>query len=144
MAVADSTSTFIAWWGAGLSTLLAIVKFFELWRDRFQVEVSYNFTGSTSIGNEVLIRNLSDRPLILTYWELLYCSDHMLKRKFESFESAEYDAGDSRLNAHSTLTLHFAEANYFAVGTKALNGRRIYIRLHIAGRRPILRLVYAQ
>jgi hypothetical protein len=71
MAVAETGSSLIAWWGAGLSTLLAVVKLFELWRDRFRVDVSYNFTGNESIGNEILIRNLSSRPLILAYWELL-------------------------------------------------------------------------
>jgi hypothetical protein len=136
-------STLIAWWGADLSTLLAIIKLFELWRDRFRVEVSHNFTGSESIGNEVLIRNLSNRPLILTYWELLYCSGHWPRRTFEPLESAEFDSGDRRLEPYATHPLHFADANYFSWGHKALNGRRIFILLHIAGRKPILKLVYA-
>lgn len=144
MPAAESGSALIAWWGAGLSTLLAIVKVFEVWRDRFRVEVSGNFTGSESIGNEILIRNLSSRPLILTYWELLYCSGRWPRRSFESFESADFDSGDRRLEPYATHTLHFAEQNYFSWGYKVLKGRRIFIRLHVAGRRPMLRLVYAQ
>lgn len=143
MSAAESGSTLIAWWGAGLSTLLAIVKLLELWRDRFRVEVSHNFTGSESIGNEVLIRNLSNRPLIITYWELLYCSGRWPQRTFEPLESADFDSGDRRLEPYATHTLHFADANYFSWGHKALNGRRIVILLHIAGRKPILKLVYA-
>jgi hypothetical protein len=65
-------STLIAWWGGVLSTLLALVKLWELWRDRFQVEISFNFTGSQEIGNEILVRNLSSRTFILAHWQLLY------------------------------------------------------------------------
>lgn len=144
MAAAETGSALIAWWGAGLSTLLALVKLFELWRDRFRIDVSYNFTGNESIGNEVLIRNLSSRPLILTHWELLYCTGCWPRRRFESFESAEFDAGDRKLEPYATHTLHFADANYFSWGHKVLKGRRIFIQLHIAGRKPIMKLVYAQ
>ena len=144
MTVSDPVSTLIAWWGAGLSTLLALVKFYELWRDRSRVDVSYKFTGDPSIGNEILIRNLSHRPQILAHWELLYCSGRWPRQDFESFESAENDAGDHRIEPHTTFTLRFAEANYFNWGHKALNGRSIYIRLYFAGRRAILRKVYAQ
>jgi hypothetical protein len=144
MAAAESGSALIAWWGAGLSTLLAIVKIVELWRDRFRIDVSYNFTGDVGIGNEVLIRNLSNRPLILTHWELLYCSGRWPRRSFEPLESADFDSGDRRLEPYATHTLHFTGANYFSWGHKSLKGRRIFILLHVAGRKPILRLVYAQ
>lgn len=139
---AEPGSAYIAWWGAGLSTLLALVKLYELWQNRFRVEVGCVFTSDESIGNEVLIRNLSNRPLIITYWELLYCSGRWPHTKFESFESAEFDDGDDRLDPNETRTLSFSEANYFATTPKALKGRRIYIRLYFAGRKSIIRLVH--
>jgi hypothetical protein len=37
---------------------------------------------------------------------------------------------------------HFAGERYFDWGYKALNGRAIYIYLHIAGRKRIIRKVY--
>lgn len=144
MSAAESTTAFIAWWGAGLSTLLAAVKLFELWRDRFRIEVSYNFTGHESIGNEILIRNLSDRSLILTHWELFYCSGRWPRRSFEPLQSAEFDSGDHRLEPHTTHTLRFSEENYFDWGHKVLSGRRIFVRIHVAGRQPILKVVYPQ
>ena len=143
MTAAESGSELIAWWGAGLSTLLAIVKLLEFWRDRFRLEVSCNLTGSESIGNEILIRNLSNRPIIITYWELLYCSGRWPQRTFEPLESADFDSSDRRLEPYATDTLRFADANYFSWGQKVLNGRRVFILLHIAGRKPILKLVYA-
>ena len=124
--------------------MLALVKLYELWRDRFRVDISYNFTGSESVGNEILIRNLSGRPIILAHWELLHCAGRWPSRRFERFESAEFDDGDRRIEPHTTHVLRFADENYFSWSHTALNGRSIYIRLHVAGRRPILRFVYAQ
>ena len=139
----EPSSTYLAWWGAGLSTVLALVKLWELWQNRFRVEVGGNFTSSESIGNEVLVRNLSSRPIIITYWELLYCSGRWPCRKFEPFESAEYDDGDYKLDPHATRMLTFADANHFVTSPKALKDRRIYIRLHFAGRRSMLELLHA-
>ena len=120
MPVAESNSSSIAWWGAGLSTLLGVVKLYELWRDRFRVDISCNFTGNESIGNDVLIRNISSHPLILAHWELLYCSGHWPQRSFGPLKSADFDAGDQRLEPYATHTLHFAEQNYFDWGVQGV------------------------
>jgi hypothetical protein len=137
-------STLIAWWGAVLSTLLALAKLWELWRDRFQIEISRNFTSSPEIGNEILIRNLSSRAFILAHWELIYGTGRWPARRFTPLASPDYyDAGDLRVEPHSTHTLPFRDEEHFDWGVDALKGRRLFIRLHIAGRRPILRLVYA-
>ena len=53
----------LALWGAGLSTALALVKMWELWSSRSRVEVSYAFSGGPD-GNDIIIRNLSDKPMI--------------------------------------------------------------------------------
>jgi len=134
----------IAWWGAGLSTLLALIKLWELWRNRFQFEVSYNFAGDPEIGNKVLIRNLSSQSFLLTHWELCYCKGYWPFRTFQEIESADHDATDRKVEPQSTLILTFSEATHFDWGTKALNGRRIFIRIWFAGRRPAYRKVYAQ
>ncbi|MDR3401746.1 MAG: hypothetical protein P4L99_04530 [Chthoniobacter sp.] len=137
-----SGTSLIAWWGASLSTLLALIKLWEIWRQRFRVEISYNFTSETDIGNKVLIRNLTGSPIILTHWELLYSSGYWPFRRFEPLESSEHDSGDCRIDAHATRVLSFSEANYFDTGPTSLKGRAIVIRLHIAGRRPVLCQVY--
>ena len=58
---------YLALWGAALSSLLAVVKFWEIWRNRRRVEISHSFS-SQEMGNEVTIRNLSSTPQIITYW----------------------------------------------------------------------------
>jgi hypothetical protein len=137
------TSDYLALWGAGLSTLLAVIKVWEMWSNRFRLEVSHTFASSPEIGNEVVIRNLSGQPVILTCWELQHRSGRWPFAKFESFESAEHDTGDVTIQAHSTYTLRFTEANHFAWSSRALRGRSIVIRLCLAGRRPTTRLVFA-
>jgi hypothetical protein len=139
----DPWASFLAWWGAGLSTLLAVVKLWELWRDRVRVDVSYNFREGMERGNDILIRNLSPDPLILEHWELVYSSGRWPRRRFEPLLLPDPDAGDIRIEEHTSHTLHFAEQNYFAWGHRALKGRAIAIRLHFAGRRSILRSVYS-
>ena len=134
--------TFVACWGAGLSTLLAMVKLWETWRDRFQIDVGCNLTSSPEIGNEIFIRNLTGRPAILSYWELFYCSGSWPFRKYSEISSPGPDAYDLRVDAHSSTTLGFSEADHFEWGEKTLKGKKIYIRLHFAGRRPVLRKVY--
>lgn len=136
-------SNAIAWWGAGLSTLLALIKLWELWRDRFRLQVGYNFRGNEDLGNEVIIRNLSTRPVVLTYWELLYCTGRFPNRTLEAFRDPGADVEDIQIAPHTSYALTFSEQDHFDWGVRALNGRAIYVRLHLAGRRPILRKVYS-
>jgi hypothetical protein len=119
---ANEAQSIVAWWGAVLSTLLAIVKLWELWRDRFRLEIGYNFTGKEEEGNTIIVRNLSGKPVILSWWEVLYVSGRWPRRKFEDAAYPDYDAGDERIEPHSSLQLHFVENNHFAWGHKALKG----------------------
>ena len=133
---------YIAWWGAVLSTLLALAKLFELWRERFRIDVGYGFTGDDHQGNDIHIRNLSSKPITLGYWELFY-RPHLWPLKKDSYiASPEADTYDLKIEPHSSKTLNFSGPDHFSWSWKAMKGRRIYIRLHIAGRRPVLKRVY--
>lgn len=132
----------VAWWGAGLSTLLALVKLWELWRDRFRINIGYNMTGNPDIGNEIHIRNLSGTPAILCYWELFYRSHTWPFTRDKAIDSPGADACDIRIDPHSTKTFRFREADHSDWDWKTMKGRRIYIRLHIAGRQPVVKRVY--
>ena len=133
----------IALWGAGLSTTLAFIKIWEVWSSRRRIEVSYGFVGIPEVGNDIIIRNLSDKPMIVTYWELLFCERKSLKWIPYKNENPEEDTQDLCIAAHSSETLHFRDQYYFEWGHKALGGKRLYLKLHIAGRRKALkRLVY--
>lgn len=138
----ETNVNFLAWWGAGLSTLLALVKLWEIWRDRFRIDVGYGFTGDPGMGNEVHIRNLSGTPIILSYWELFYRPHLWPVRKDSEIHSPLDDAHDLKIDAHSSKTLSFTGMDHFDWGWKAMKGQRICIRLHIAGRRPLVKRLY--
>ena len=133
----------IALWGAVLSTLLASVKFYEIWQARTQIEVSYSFTSNPEIGNEVIIRNLSNKPILITYWELFWQHRNWGKLITDDGTFPDYDYKDKKLDAHSSTSIHFAESDHFGWGAKALGKNKIFIHLHIAGKnKPIRKKVY--
>ncbi len=133
----------IAIWGAGLSTILAFVKFWEIWQNRIKIEVSYNFTSNPDIGNLVIIRNLSSTPIIITYWELLWCKWGWFCRKPADNIGPDEFNEDLKLSGHSSTKLTFLERDHFDWSSSALGKNKIYLRLHVAGKaRPILKKVY--
>lgn len=133
---------YIALWGAVLSTVLALIKMWEFWQTRFRIEIGHGFTGSLEMGNDIHIRNLSSNPAILCYWELFY-RDHLWPLKKDTYiSSPEADTCDIRIEQHSSKTFNFNGQDHFSWNWKAMKGRRIYIRLHFAGRRSITRKVY--
>ena len=132
----------LAVWGAGLSTILAVVKLWEVWSNRFRMNVSHVFTSCPHEGNTVMIRNLSGRPVILEYWELFYGSGIWPFTKTQDIASPGPDAKDRRIESHSSDALIFAGPDHFSWGPDVLKGRKIYIRLHIAGRWPVKKRVF--
>ncbi len=130
----------IAVWGAILSTFLA---FREIWKTRTQIEVSYNFTGNIEIGNTVTIRNTSETPITISYWELLWLERKLFKWKHNKVISPDEYFGDLKIDGHSSTTLHFSNTDYFDWGVNSLDKSKIYLRLYLAGKRkPILKKVF--
>lgn len=115
----------------------------ELWRARVRIEVGYNFTGDENIGNNVIVRNLGGTPLIITYWELIWRQRTLFGWKQSDTIGPEEDNDDIKVGAHSSIKLPFCEINHFDWDVSALGRRKIFLRLHLAGRsRPIWRKVY--
>jgi hypothetical protein len=132
----------IALWGAGLSTLLAFIKIWEIWSARRRIEVSYGFYDA-DVGNDIIIRNLSDKPIIVTYWELLFCMREGIKWVSYRNENPAEFTRDIFIQGHTSKKLNFRGTDYFDWGYKALEGKRLYLILYIAGKRkPVKRLVY--
>ncbi len=122
----------------------AIIKLYEMWRDRFRIEISYNFRSLPDIGNDITIRNLSPKSITLTHWSLIYVSGKWPTRHYTPMASPEYDFNDIEIKANSSHTLTFSDISHFDWGATSLRGRRIFIRIYTAGRKPITRLVYPQ
>jgi len=132
----------MAVWGGLLSTGLAGIKVFEWWRDRDRVDISFGSSTSVEHGNQIQIRNLSNRPIIITHWELFFAFDSKGERDYEPFDSDDYDDGDLTIAAHASKQWNFCEARYFSTSDKHLRGRSIYLRLSIAGRKDLTTKLY--
>lgn len=100
-------------WGALLSTALACVRMWELWMRRFRVEVGTMFTTSEDIGHRVSVRNLSDNPLILEYWQVVRLSGHWPRTRETSLVSPGAEVEDIAIPGHSTMPFTFAEQDHF-------------------------------
>lgn len=136
-------ATPLAIWGAALSTFLAGIKVWEVWRARVRIEIGYSFTSDENIGNDVIVRNLSGTPLLVTYWELVWRKRGLLGWKESHLVSPELGNEDIKVNPHSSFKLTFNEMDYFSTNHDIMAGRKIFIRLYIAGRSwPMLRKVY--
>jgi hypothetical protein len=137
-----SNSAILTWWGACLSTLLACIKIWEIWRDRLRLEVGYSFTDCEDVGNKIFIRNTSPRTIIVTHWDLLSAPRAGLMGKpVEHICSADWDYEGESVQPGSTITLLFAESTFFSWPTSVSKSRKILLRLHIAGRRPVVLVV---
>ena len=136
-------TTVLAIWGAVLSTFLAAMRSWEIWRNRTRLEVGYNFTSSPSIGNEIIIRNLVASPVLITYWELQWRPKGWFSRKLLKTILPNEFSQDLKLDGHSSTTLSFKDQEYFATDTPTPEPSRIFLRLSVAGKtRPILKRVY--
>jgi len=133
---------YIAWWGAGLSTMLALVKFYELWKSRFRIDVGYAFCGDIHQGNNIHIRNLSSHSIILADWELFYRSCWWPFKKDMHINSSGISASDLRIAPYSSTTFNFSGQYYFSWNREGIRKRKIYMRLYVVGRSPVLKRVY--
>ena len=121
----------IAAWGALVSTILAVR---EYWKSRLKIEIGFSSASLPDIGNKIFIRNNSDKPIIVTYWEVIY------KRwKFLPFSQSICVISDEffldfQVSSNSSRTLEFVNQDYFSCSPKVLKGRKLYFRLYIAGK----------
>lgn len=142
MPVADiKIPELLAIWGAVLSTVLFIFKLVEVLNNRLKIDADFISSSNESNGHKIKIRNLSNKTFIVAYWELILCLPFNNKSDGEHIAYADIDS-DHRMDPYATMTLNFTDSNYFSITEKFLKGRNIYIRLHIAGRKPIYKLVY--
>jgi hypothetical protein len=134
---------YIALWGAVLSTILGLIKIYELWSSRRKVEITCYFDSRPEVGNDVIVRNISDKQIILTYWQLLFYKKEKFRwKEFNSEEPCE-DAHDILIPPHSSKKFNFSEQYYFSWGVKAMENKRIYFKIFIAGKkRPIKSLMH--
>ena len=125
--------------GAGLSTLLAVMKIAEVWARRLRIRIDARLDAwGAGSGHTIYVRNLGESPVTVEYWAVcgvlgprwlwrLRPSKILVDARDVGFESGRIPERDS-------LKLNFQDANYFNADWKEDEGSRIYLRLSIAGR----------
>ena len=132
----------IAVWAAVLSTILALIKIWEIWKTRIRIEVSYSFMGIPEEGNQVIIRNLSPTPIIITYWDLQWRKRKLFIKPTFTIGPNEFNE-DIKISGHTSHKLIFRDQDHFDWGPSSLGKNKIYLLLHIAGKKwPSLKKVY--
>lgn len=113
----------------------------DIW-DRFakpRIAVHRTLNGSGSgEPNYIYLTNLSARPLILNYWEIVW--RHPLwkfwhwRNREHSVEDA-YDRRNNTLASHKEEVLSFRDGAWFDWGASAAKGRKLIFRYYITGER---------
>lgn len=118
-------------WGAGLSSVLSIMKLMEYWNNRFQIEVSPILRGSVEMGHDISIKNLSSKPILLEYMEIFNKNG----KEEKSLWSPEDSFIDARIEPYGSKLFNFSEADYFPWE------KEVYARLYFAGKKPIVKSI---
>ena len=138
-----SASVWVAVYGAGLSTLLGVVKGFELWRDRFKIEIESSFAFNAAQGHRVIIQNVSKRDVIISNYFL-----YVGKKRQKIFDIHEHsvsigitydDFKPVVVKSDGFVILNFRNSRHFPFTHEKGNGHALHIRLEIAGRRSVTR-----
>ncbi|WP_274062040.1 hypothetical protein [Vibrio parahaemolyticus] len=123
-------------WGAVLSTILFVLKLYEVWGQRFKIEVSSITRSCADQGHDISIKNLSAKPVLLEYLEL-YSKKGWLPFSKESYIWSPEDSWlNARIEPSDKKVYNFNQGNYFS-----LSGKKVYVRLHFAGRKPFVKKV---
>ncbi|MBL0569261.1 hypothetical protein JD505_08250 [Aeromonas hydrophila] len=131
----DLLTVTLAVWGAILSTILAGLKVWEVRQNYFRVETSYNLTSSIAEGNEIYIRNLNNRPITIEHWALEWHKASWLFKKTDLIAMSQDISAGRKIEAYDSMTLRFADEDYFSTGKPLLDGKSLYLKLHFVGKK---------
>lgn len=128
----------LALWGAALSTALAIR---EILKARMKLEVGFTFTGDVEgLGNRIFLRNLSEKPVVITWWQLQWCKKKWFRwGMFDGIQPDEYFT-DIVIPPHSSHTFTFSGETYFNSSRKLYEGGAIVLYLLVSGRNQPVKL----
>ncbi|MEN3758352.1 hypothetical protein ACEUBN_17430 [Aeromonas veronii] len=123
-------------WGALLSTILFVLKLYEVWGQRFQIEVSSITRSSVELGHDISIKNLSSKPVLLEYLELYSKKGWFPFSKCSYIWSPEDSCLDARIEPFGKKTYNFNQGDYFS-----LSDKKVYMRLYFAGHKPFVKKI---
>lgn len=130
-------TTLIAIYGGVLSTVLAILKFRETWRDRFRIVTLL----TSGLDNQVHITNLYSKSVTIINYELYWAKNKNSETDYLQIDTGSENCCNIALASAETCVLDFSGQYSFSLNNKKGN---LYIRLYIAGRnKPVTQLLYS-
>ena len=120
-------------WGAALSTILGVFKIKEYMEARFKVGTSYVWRSDEYLGNDIVVQNLSSKPVLLDYMEVFYIKKSgWFKKEKVVLWSPEDETLNIKIDSLAGEKFTFNESNYFST-----TGKEIYLQLFFAGKKAI-------
>lgn len=134
-------------WGAGVSTALAGIKIWEtFWKDRLKLESTFSLTTHVGEAHKITVANLSSLPVQISFVELYWVPNFfpLKRRETDLATPTEYYTSIRKIDGHSHLTFEYSGDDRFDWSYETVQGRRLYMYLHIFGRdRPRRLLIYS-
>lgn len=144
---ASTLTVVLAVWGAFVSSVLAGIKFWEtFWRDRLRLSSTYSLSGQDGSPHVITIANLSSLPVQVSAAELWWVPNFLpLKRRIPVPVTPRYFYTTTfKIDGHSLHVFEIDGRDKFNWDFETTKGRKLYLYLHIFGRRNEKRLmVYA-
>jgi hypothetical protein len=125
--------------GAGLFTILAAIKIWEIYRQRKRLLICYSLSGDSIIGDKIIIYNRSESTVVIEHWQLLWTIKRLfLRKKFVPIHV--FDDKDCYLNltAKSMRPLNFNGQYHFNWNPEIEKNVKLFIKLRIAGQKKFL------
>lgn len=134
--MASEGQFWVALWGAGLATVLAGIKIWEIWRERVRLYTSYSFTSDPYIGSSITVFNTSKVPALFSYWDVVAAKKAGRKDVRTVAEPDGIDGGGHvTIPAHSARKFEFHEMDHFDWPKPVDTKETLFIRLYRADSR---------
>ena len=129
----------LAIWGAGLSTLLAGIKIWQVYFDRKRIKVNYLLKKDPLAGDKIIIHNLSKSAVIIEHWELLWVLRRLFfRKKIVPIQIFNDEDRYLNLDPNSIQHLNFNGQYHFNWNPEIENNVRLFIKLRVTGRKGFL------
>ena len=125
-----------------------VIKGCEIWANRFRIEVTACFgDAECDPKNTIFVHNLSNKPITITYFELLLYKRENLRWRYKSYLPTCFSDGSAsmifEIKAHSSEKFTFKEIYFFDTSSKYFFEKRLYFSMGIVGKRkPVKYLIY--
>jgi hypothetical protein len=124
--------SYLAVWGAILSTILALIKIWEVYQGRFRIEITPSLS-SPERGNTFTVTNLSKNQININYYKLFWAKKLSDSDSYQFLDTGIEEEGcNIKIPAHSNCVLKFHDQYYFSWGQQMQKKGNLYISLSLA------------